>query len=254
MKFPVRHAGLALAVAVAAAAGCRSPGSGRPPLRIGVVADSAPLVFRHQGQWRGVEADLGRAFADRLAMKPVFVACPPDQLVATLLAGKVDVLMAGVAATEERRLQIDFATPYLVVGQSALVRTEDLPRCNTAIKIRMSQARVGVVPGSPGDGFVSGYFPGAGRTGFPGAAEAVAALLERRIDMFVTDAPAAWWLALQYPERLAVAPALFARQEIAWGFRRGSIVLRESANRALADWQKDGTLEAVLQRWIPYSK
>ena len=239
---------------MAVAAGCRTLGSGRPPLRIGVVADSPPLVFRHQGQWRGVEADLGRAFAERLGMKPVFVACPPGQLAEALLAGKVDVLMAGVAVTEERRLQMDFSTPYLVVGQADLVGTDDLPRYNTAIKIRMSQARVGVVPGSPGDGFVSGYFPGAGRTGFPGTAEAVSALLDRQIDLFVTDAPAAWWLALQYPDRLAVAPALFARQEIAWGFRRGSVVLRESANRALADWLKDGTLEAILQRWIPYSK
>ena len=47
---------------------------------------------------------------------------------------------------------------------------------------------------------------------------------------------------------------LFDRAEIAWAFRRGSVSLRESTNRALAEWQKDGTLEAILERWIPYSK
>ncbi|MGD9613288.1 MAG: hypothetical protein AB7V22_10375 [Kiritimatiellia bacterium] len=41
---------------------------------------------------------------------------------------------------------------------------------------------------------------------------------------------------------------------MAWAFRRGSVALRESANEALAVWQKDGTLESILRRWIPYSK
>ena len=201
-----------------------------------------------------MEADLGRAFATRLGMKPVFMAFPADRLSPALLAGKVDVLMAGLAITEDRRLQMDFSTPYLVVGQAALVRAADLPQCNTAVKIRTSRVRVGVQEGSVGDRLVAGYFPGSVRTAFSQAQEALPALLENRIDMFVGDAPAVWWLALQYGGRVAVAPPLFSREEIAWGFRRGSIVLREAANQALADWQKDGTLETTLQRWIPYSK
>ena len=254
MRIPTRHALLALALAAVLAPGCRSVDSAKSPLRIGVVEDSPPLVFRHQGRWSGVEVELGRALAARLGLKPVFVACPPARLSAALLEGKVDVLMAGLTITEERRVQMDFSSPYLVVGQAALVRSADLLRYNTAIKIRTARVRVGVQEGSAGDRLVSRYFTGAVRTGFARTDEAVATLLEDRIDMLVADAPAAWWLALQHPDRLAVAPALLAREEIAWGFRRGSVVLRESANRALADWQKDGTLEAILQRWIPYSK
>jgi ABC-type amino acid transport substrate-binding protein len=98
------------------------------------------------------------------------------------------------------------------------------------------------------------YFSNAKCIAFPQAGDAVEALLQNQIDILVHDAPALWWLALRHEPKLAVAPALFAREEIAWAFRRGSVTLREAANQALADWQKDGTLESILQRWIPFSK
>ncbi len=253
---PPFAAGLALLLALAAS-GCRSTSpapSQCPPLRIGVSADSPPLIYRQKGHWAGVEADLGRALATRLGRRPVFVGCAPDRLADALLGGKVDLLMAGMAVTEERRVQMDFSAPYLVVGQAALVRTGDLPRCNTPIKIRSAKVRVGVIDGSAGDRLVSSYFPNAIRTPFPDADQAADALRHDRIELFIHAAPAVWWLALRHEPHLAVAPPLFAKEEIAWAFRRSSVALREDANRALADWQKDGTLESILRRWIPVSR
>jgi polar amino acid transport system substrate-binding protein len=248
----------ALALVLALAAGCRAVRSGasapREPLRIGTVADAPPLAFRQGRRWSGIEADLGRAFADRLGLRPVFVALPPDQLVPSLLTGKVDVLMAGLTVTEERRVQIDFAAPYLVVGQGALVRKIEAPAFTTDIKVRSAPVRVAVVEGSAGDSLVARYFPNARRTGYSSRDLAVQAMLQNEADMVVHDAPALWWSALRHPDDLAMAPALFVREEIAWGFRRGSVRLRESANDAFADWQRDGTLEAILRRWIPFSR
>ena len=252
-----REAALALLLA-SALSGCRSLGtadsSPRIPLRIGIVKDSPPLIFRLDGNWAGIEADLGRALAERLGMKPVFVPLPPRQLSTALLQGNVDILMAGITISEELRTQMDFCLPYLVVGQAALVRTPDLPLFNTEIKVRTTSQRAGVVSGSSGDRLVSSYFSNASRTAFPGAQKAMNALLQNQIDLFVHDAPAAWWMALAHEGKLSIAPALFAREEIAWGIRRESISLRSSANQALEAWQKDGTLESILQRWIPYSK
>lgn len=246
---------LACSLALVLAAGCRSPGTASSStLRIGVTEAAPPLVFRQKGRWCGVEAELGRALAARLHLKPVFIACPPDKLSAALLNGEVDILMAGLAITDERRLQMDFSMPYLVVGQAALVRSADLPFVSTLIKIRSVNARVGVVAGSPGDQYVARYFTQATRQPYPDINQAAEALRAGQTDIVVYDAPAAWWLSLRYAPALAIAPVLFDRAEIAWAFRRGSVSLRESTNRALAEWQKDGTLEAILKRWIPYSK
>ncbi len=234
--------------------GCRSPGAiAAGTLRIGVVAQAPPMVFRTKGRWTGVEAEFGRALAARLSLKPVFRPYPPERLEAALLDGQVDVLMAGLAITEERRVRMDFARPYLAVGQAALVRRADVHRCTTEIKIRGTQGRVGAVTNSAGADYALRYMPLAPLATFPEVAPAVAALRYNQIDLLVYDAPAAWWLALRHQDELALAPPVFARQEVAWAFRRGSAALREAANRALDDWQRDGTLETVLKRWLPVS-
>ena len=244
-----------LLLALALACGCRSAAPDRRgTLRIGTLADAPPIAFRQDGQWSGWEVDLGRALAQRLGMKPVFVAYPADQLSGALLAGKVDVLMAGLAIDENLRTQMDFSTPYLVVGQTAIVRAEDRLRFNTEIKVRSARAPVGVVQDSAGDKLVSKYFANAERVAFADADLALDALLRGQVDLVVHDAPAAWWLSLRQPGKAALAPVLLARAEVAWAFRRSSVGLRESANRALADWEKDGTIESVFRRWIPFSK
>ncbi|MDD2239503.1 MAG: transporter substrate-binding domain-containing protein [Kiritimatiellae bacterium] len=236
---------------LALGAGCLFLGDRPAPLRIGTVKDSPPLAFREGRHWKGVEIELAHAMAERLGRHPVFVALPSTELLPALLNGRVDVVMAGLAITEERRVQIDFASPYLVVGQGVLVRRGDLPRVQTAIKIRSSPGRAAVVEDSPGDRLITRYFPLASRYPFSTPDDAIDALLNNRVDMVVGDGPALHWKARQRPEALALAPALFAREEIAWGFRRGSVRLRESANKALGNWQQDGTLEGILRRWMP---
>jgi len=249
---------LGLTLGLALCSGCQStaPSSSAPeaPLRIGVVKDSPPLIFYENRQWMGVETELGRALAARLDRKPVFVAYPTEQLTQALLDGKVDMLMSGITITEERRIQMDFSNPYLVVGQAALIRPSDLLRYNTKIKIRSTPARIGVIEGSAADRLISRYFKRAVRVPFQNTRKAVAALKNNEIDLWMGNAPAIWWLAQQQNPPLAIAPALFAKEEVAWAFRRGSVSLRESANQAILEWQKDGTIERVLGHWLPFSK
>ena len=212
------------------------------------------MVFRSGRQWSGLESDLARAYAARLGLRPVFVALPADRLPDALFDGRIDVVMAGLPITEANRVRMDFSSPYLVVGLGAAVRPADLSRFNTDIKIRSARGRVGVVEGSRGDAFVSSYFPHAQRAAFDSLADAENDLAEGQIDLLVHDAPSIWWSIRNRDSALAMAPVLFDRVEIAWGFRRGSVGLRESANRALADWQKDGSLEAAIARWLPVSR
>ena len=243
-----------LGAALAGALGCRSiraPTAGT--LLIGVRADAHTLCFRAKGQWQGVEVELGRALAARLNLQPVFKAYPAEDLTDALLNGKVDVIMAGLPITPEKRLLMDFASPYLVSGQAAIVRTPDLPHANTLIKIRSARIRIGVLADSPGADYAARYFTRATRQPFPDAAAAVDALRAGQVDLVVHDAPAAWWLTLRHAPHLALAPVLFDRVELAWAFRRSSVGLRESANQALAAWQQDGTLAAILRRWVPFS-
>jgi len=249
---------LGLGISLSFLAACRSPDSATissaPPLRIGVVQNTPPLIFREKRRWKGIEAELGRALAVRLNRTPVFIPFPPDQLTRALLDGKVDILMAGVVATEQRRVQMDFSSPYLVTGQAALIRPTEEYRYSTKIKIRSTHNRVGVLLDSRADELVTRYFVNAKRIPFANREDAVRALQKKEVDLWIGDASLVWWTAQHERSSLGMAPVLFAKEELSWAFRRGSVTLREAANDALLDWQKDGTLEMVLRRWIPFTQ
>jgi len=257
-RFKYVSVALGLCIVLSLLSACRSTNPTRSTavtsLRIGVVHNLPPLIFRQERRWKGVEAELGRALAARLNKTAVFVAFPPEQLTQALLAGKVDILMAGVALTEERRVQMDFSSPYLVVGQGALIRPTEQYRYSTKIKIRSTSNRVGVIEGSEADQLVSRYFIQARRIIFPNREDAVTALQTKKIDLWIGEAPLVWWTTQHEIPPLAMAPVLFAKEELGWAFRRGSVTLREAANEALLDWQKDGTLKMVLGRWLPFSQ
>ncbi|NLB66729.1 MAG: amino acid ABC transporter substrate-binding protein [Lentisphaerae bacterium] len=250
---PLRACRILLLLILALGAGCVSLGNRPKPLRIGVRANAAPFSYRQSRQWQGIEIDLGRALADRLGRRPVFIALPPDDLVPALLEQRVDVLMAGLAVTEDLRVQIDFAPPYLASGQGVLVRRADLPRVPTLRSLRAAVARAAVIPDSTAEALLERYFPRASHHPFANLDYAVQALLNNRVDMILGDAPALWGQLRRHPDALGMAPVVFARQEIAWGFRHGNARLRQAAQLALDDWQRDGTLERILRDWLPVS-
>jgi polar amino acid transport system substrate-binding protein len=249
-------AALALALALALA-GCSSVSTRPdvpPPLLVGIRADAPPFSFQRHRQWEGLEPDLARALCDRLHRTPVFVPVDEADPPSALIEGHVELLMAGVATTPERRASIDFAMPYLVVGQGLLFHPRDADRFTTDDAIRAAPLRAGVVAGDAGDDFVSRWLPRAQPVPFERLDDALADLRDGQLDAVVHDAPALWWISRAPGQNLRLAPVLFAREEIAWGFRPLSFRLREAANQILAEWRQDGTLEAILARWIPISR
>ncbi len=96
----------------------------QPVLRVGVCANSPPIIFKQAGDYAGVEAELARGLGDALGMNIQFVDCPWNELIPALLDGKFDIIMSGMTITEQRSVRIAFTSPYLTAGQMCLVRNE----------------------------------------------------------------------------------------------------------------------------------
>lgn len=242
--------------AVVVLAGClsRAPDDERAVLRIGTVADRPPLAYVENRRWRGVESAMARALAFRLQMSLEWRSYPEAQLEPALRNGDIDVIMAGYAVTDARRATVDFASPYLVSGQGALLRPENAADFPTALDLQSTARAVGTLQNSEGDRYVRRYFMRARVQSFSSLQQALHALRGGEVDMFIYDAPWIWDAVQRHPGEFALAPVLMARTEIAWAFRRSAVSLRESANQALADWVEDGTLQDILQRWLPVSR
>ena len=125
----------ACAFAVLAMAGCGSSnnaassgsGSGAKVLKVGSSIDFAPFEFQDEGQkeYQGFDMDLIRAVAKEMGYTADIQNLNFDGLIPALSTGKVDMIIAGMNPTEERKQSVDFTDIYYTQKDALVIKSED---------------------------------------------------------------------------------------------------------------------------------
>ena len=223
-----------------------------PTLNVGTSRTVPPIMFEEGGETVGLEADMARELADALGMKLRLVPMYWPNLIPELRAGRIDIIMAGMSITAERKREVAFTDQYLNTGQAALIRAADRPSLGTVRQVLATRRPIGVEVDSTGEGFVAASIPRASQRSFPTVFKAVEALLTADVDVVIHDQPTILWLAREHAEDdLAVVPGRFTDESLAWAVQRDNAVLRQSINEILADWKRSGKLNEIIARWVP---
>lgn len=114
-----------LGVASVQAAGAVEDAVKRGTLRVGMDPTYMPFEMTNKrGQIIGFEVDLLKAMAKSMGVKLELVSTSYDGIIPALLTGKFDMIGSGMTLTQERNLRLNFSEPFIVVGQTLLVRKE----------------------------------------------------------------------------------------------------------------------------------
>ena len=238
-------------------AGCvaAQPASRESVLRIGITPNYPPLIFKAGGEIKGAEAEFGNLLAQGLQRIPQFIELPWEEQIPALIERKIDIIMSGMSITDERKVRVDFTEPYLKGGLMALMRAEDAQKYPTLDSIKQSFTNVGVVKGTTGEVFVRKNFPQA-QSIIPltKASDSISPIKNRRLDLFVHDAPAIAWLVSENEAEVNGFWEPFNEEYMAWAVNRGDRELLVRVNALITKWKNDGTLSGVLKHWLPYLK
>lgn len=227
-----------------------SPG-GLPKLRVGTSPTVPPIVFEENGEIVGLEADLARELSAALGMEVQLISIYWPNLIYELRTGRIDIIMAGMSITDERKRSVRFTDPYLTTGQAALIRAADRTSLGTLRQVRATRASVGVEGNSTGERYAAANMPGADRRSFPTIRQAADALVLGDVDVVIHDQPTILWLAREETEaELYVVPGRFTDELLAWAVQRDNVALREEVNSMLAQWKASGRLQEIIARWV----
>jgi len=222
-------------------------------LRIGVSPNYPPVMFMRNGKFAGVEPDFARMLPKELNRPVRMIAYPWNQLFSALLAGEIDVIMSGVTITKPRQMRMAFTIPYLETGLMTAFRLKDVNRYTSIIRILKSNASVGVVGNTTGEAFVRQHFHYASRVVvLRDSTEAAWQLKGKNIDLFIHDAPSVMWMVSENASELTGLWEPLDREMLAWGVRRGDDELLDSLNQVLRKWKQDGTVDRILDKWLPF--
>lgn len=231
--------------------------------RIRIATDGGYPPFSRldaDGHPAGFDVDVAREICTRLAATCDIVATGWDGLVPALEAKKVDLLVASQPITEEARRRVAFTTAYHRILPRFVARDGAAP---VDPRAELSRGRrIGVRAGTAHAAWLAGLH--AARSAriltFPTEADALVALAGDRVDLVFGDTLALYdWLdrdprgrCCRFVGRPVDSPRWFgAGAGIA--FRPEDRDLGALVERALADLDRDGTLDLVAGRWFPFA-
>lgn len=217
---------------------------------VGVRSDTRPFGYHDgRGNLQGFDVDLAKAiakhiFADDNAVELVPVTA--SNRISILTSGKVDILIATLSVTDQRRLIVDFSKPYYMAGQAVLVKNGK----NLATIKQLNKKKVIIVYGSTGEESVRLNAPEAIIRGYKNYDLAYKALKRGEADAMIADDTILYNLALDDPS-VKILQKRFSKEPYAVAFRKGeaSKQLKDSVNFTIDFMEHSGQLRNMQRKW-----
>ncbi|WP_340123586.1 ABC transporter permease subunit [Methylobacter svalbardensis] len=203
----------------------------------------------------GHDGELARIIGAKLQRPVEFFNMKFMALIPALQSGKVDLIITGMTATEERKKFVDFTEPYYANAQVMLVRKSaaaapaSIDNNEIAKREDIDGKRIAVLGGSAGDLAARKHFPNASFQVFVASADAALAVKTRKADAFVYDKSVLLNLAERNQE-LVILDQPVDKLEVAAAIRKDNSALLAEINRALAELKKEGVLQQLRAKWI----
>lgn len=214
-------------------------------LYVGTNAEFPPFEYLDKGDIVGFDIDLVKAIGNKLGMDVVIKDMSFDGLIPALETNKVDVVIAGMTATDERKIAVNFSNPYYTANQVIILKDD-----NKDIKTfdDLNGKLVGVMLGFTGDVVVS-EMKNVESKKYNASFAAIMELQNNKIDAVVLDSET----ALNYLKNnkgLKLADTSGEPEEYAIAISKKNTELLNKINAALDELKKDGTYESLLKKYM----
>ena len=224
------------------------------PLRVGVSATREPFSFVDKtGRVTGHDGELARRIAVKLGRPIEFSNMKFMALIPALQSGRVDLIVTGMTASEERRKSVSFSIPYyanhqvLVVGKVAEKRPAAGPVL--ASPADLADKRIGVLLGSAHDVWARKNLPKATILNLQATSDIILAVKTDKVDAALMDSDPLKLVLQDNPDLGAMPGALFAFP-VAPGFSKARPELTAAWDALIGNLEKTGELAAIRRRWI----
>ncbi|MDU1911388.1 basic amino acid ABC transporter substrate-binding protein [Fusobacterium sp.] len=212
---------------------------------VGTNAEFPPFEYLENGEITGFDMDLVQEIGKIIDADIKIVDMAFDGLLPALQMKKVDLVIAGMTANEERMKTVSFTQPYYTASQVIIVKEED-----NSIKsfADLKGKKVGVMLGFTGDMVVS-EIEGVKIERFNAAYAGIMALQAGKVEAIVLDSePAKNYVAQN--KGLILADADAEQEEYAIAVRKNDKVLLEKVEKALSEIKENGTYDKLIQKYF----
>ncbi|HEY9104399.1 transporter substrate-binding domain-containing protein [Chitinimonas sp.] len=219
----------------------------RGSLKIAVEGTYPPFNYRQDGKLTGFDVEIAELLAKKLGVKAEFVTVEWSGILAGLQAGKYDVIVNQVAATDKRREVLDFTQPYVYSGAQLIVRKDDKRNFKGLEDLKGKKLGVG-----QGSNFaeLAKSVEGVEVKTYPGAPEYLQDLALGRVDAALNDSLLIPYLVKQTKLPLKGGAPVGKEESNAIPYPKGNPQFGAALDKALADIKADGSFRKVSIKYF----
>ena len=214
-------------------------------------AEFPPYEYIENNEIVGIDAEIAAAIAQKLGLELKIENMEFESIISAVKGGKADMGVAGMTVTAERLEEVDFTATY-ATGVQVIIVAEGSPITSVDDLFGTGNYTIGVQLGTTGDlystwdiedeglGTVDRYNKGA---------DAIMALKSGKVDCVIIDNEPAKAFVAENPG-LKILDSEYAVEDYAIAMSKNNPDLYAAVNAALEELIADGTVQAILDKYI----
>jgi len=240
-----------LALSVGANAGALDDISKSGELRACFDAGYMPFEMKAKnGKFIGFDIDLGKLMAKQMGVKYVPVNTAWDGIIPALTTGKCDIIMAGMTINAKRNMSVNFADPYIVVGQSILLNPKLKGKIKSYKDLNDPAYTVTSKLGTSGEQTTQKMLSKAKYHAFETETDAAMEVANGKADAMIYDMPFISIYAAQEKEKTAAILEPFTYEPLGWAVKQGDPDFLNFLNNFLRQSKGDGSYARLYDKWF----
>ncbi|MDT5154796.1 MAG: glutamate transport system substrate-binding protein [Mycobacterium sp.] len=245
-------AALALAVALPLSVTACGGGSGgdNGKIVVGTKFDQPGLGLKNpDGTLSGFDVDVATYVAGQLGFAPDKIEwkeAPSAQRETLIQNDQVKFIAATYSITDARKKKVSFAGPYLVTGQSLLVKADNTDI--TGAESLQNNKKLCSVSGSTPAQRIKDKYPGVQLQQYDTYSACVEALKNGAVDAVTTDEVILAGYAAQSPGTFKIVGKPFSEENYGIGLKKDDTELQTKINDAITKMETDGAWKTAFDK------
>lgn len=236
---------------------CLGTAYAAPALRVAVDAPYPPFAFYNEkGELEGFDVEIGRALCAEMKMDCVIEAVPFDSIIPKVEDGSIDMGIAGMGATEERKKHVIFTDRYFRSHSIFMEKHGTIPDVTVD---NLKGKRLGAQAGTIQETYLRNTYGNiASIVTYATAPEAFAALKKGEVDLLFADGLSGYtWLKTDEGEGFETigepVHSDIVLDSSCIAVNKDNVKLRDALNEAIQAIRRSGEYDRVNRKYFDFN-
>jgi polar amino acid transport system substrate-binding protein len=207
-------------------------------------------MLGNDGSLIGLDMDLASMVARNLNVNLRVVRLNWQELIPSLLEGKIDVVMSGMTVMPERNLQVAFTIPVAVTGRMFLIHRTNEHKFKAIEDLDREGIFVVSGPGGLGEFKLRELLPKASYREFTDRKQAVAEVREKRAHACIDEEFSIRLACANYPDTLTSSFKAVTYEPVAWAVQPADFHWANWLDNFIRKIHGDGRLDNLKKKWF----